>query len=152
MLMKLSVENFKSFNELSELTMIPSNKIRKNNEHKSSIRNVGILKSAVIYGANASGKSNLIEVLHYMKHCVTNEIPVESISMFCKNQEENIKKISTFEVQIMKNKRFYAYGFELLLSSKKIVSEWIYELFPTGDAKRLFEHIVGTEGIIDEGV
>lgn len=152
MLMKLSVENFKSFNELSELTMIPSNKIRKNNEHKSSIRNVGILKSAVIYGANASGKSNLIEVLHYMKHCVTNEIPVESISMFCKNQEENIKKISTFEVQIMKNKRFYAYGFELLLSSKKIVSEWIYELFPTGEAKRLFEHIVGTEGIIDEGV
>ncbi len=72
--------------------------------------------------------------------------------MFCKNQEENIKKTSTFEVQIMKNKRFYAYGFELLLSSKKIVSEWIYELFPTGEAKRLFEHIVGTEGIIDEGV
>ena len=52
----------------------------------------------------------------------------------------------------MKNKRFYAYGFELLLSSKKIVSEWIYELFPTGEAKRLFEHTVGTEGIIDEGV
>lgn len=152
MLMKLSVENFKSFNELSELTMIPSNKIRKNNEHKSLIRNVGILKSAVIYGANASGKSNLIEVLHYMKHCVTNEIPVESISMFCKNQEENIKKTSTFEVQIMKNQRFYAYGFELLLSSKKIVSEWIYELFPTGEAKRLFEHTVGIEGIIDEGV
>jgi AAA15 family ATPase/GTPase len=41
--------------------MIPSNKTRKKTDHKISIKSTPLLKYAVIYGANAAGKSNLIE-------------------------------------------------------------------------------------------
>ena len=75
MLVKVTAENFKSFEETAELTMVSSAKIRKNNEHKVTIKRVNLLKSAVVYGANASGKSNLVEILRFMKYCFLKGIP-----------------------------------------------------------------------------
>ncbi len=55
MLVKVSVENFKSFDKAAELTMISSNKIRTNANHRLKIKSTQLLKYAVVYGANASG-------------------------------------------------------------------------------------------------
>lgn len=148
MLIKITAENFKSFDKPTELTMISSSKIRKNNEHKTTIRNVNILKSAVIYGANASGKSNLIEILRFMKFCVTKQIPLEAKQMYCRNKEENIEKESIFEIQIAKNSKFYAYGFSMMLNKRAVVREWAYELLPGGNAKMLFERDEGKAPIL----
>ena len=90
------VGNFLSFENQTELTMIPSNKTRKNVYHKIQIRSTPLLKYAVIYGANASGKSNLVEVFRFVKSCVSKVIPAESTSMFCKNKQENAEKPSVF--------------------------------------------------------
>ena len=68
MLIKAIVENFKSFKNRTELSMITSNKIRDKIAHKKSINNLNLLKNAVIYGANASGKSNLIEFFRFFKY------------------------------------------------------------------------------------
>ena len=65
MLIKISVENFKSFDQLTELTMVSSSKIQSLEEHKIKIRGTTLLKNAVVYGANASGKSNLIEFFSF---------------------------------------------------------------------------------------
>ena len=59
MLVKVSIENFKSFDSKTEFTMISSNKIRSHRDHKIEIKGTALLKYAVIYGANASGKTNL---------------------------------------------------------------------------------------------
>lgn len=139
MLIKVTVENFKSFEDQAELTMISSSKIRKNNDHKVMIKKVNLLKSAVIYGANASGKSNLIEMLQFMKFCVSRQIPLEAKLLYCRNKEANVEKESIFEVQIAKNNKFYAYGFSMILSKRIIMSEWAYELLPGGNEKMLFE-------------
>ena len=55
MLVKASIENFKSFDQPSELTMISSNKIRTNATHRIKIMSTQLLKHAVVYGANAMG-------------------------------------------------------------------------------------------------
>ncbi len=148
MLVKVTAENFKSFDTQVELTMISSSKIRKNNEHKATIKRVNLLKSAIIYGANASGKSNLIEILRFMKYCVTRQIPLEAKQMYCRNREENIDKESVFEVQIAKDNKFYAYGFSAILNKRTIASEWAYELLPGGGAKMLFEREEGKAPVL----
>ncbi len=139
MLVKLSVGNFKSFDDVTELTMVSSNKIRMNIDHKVKIKGTSLLKHAVIYGANASGKTNLILFFKFFKECVCQGIPVESSQYFCKTKKENKKKESHFELQITVGDKFYAYGFSIILNERKITGEWLYELYQNGSAKCLFE-------------
>ena len=62
MLISFAVENFKSFDKRTEFNMIASNKLRNYKEKYRYVNHVSILKSAVIYGANASG---IHEILYY---------------------------------------------------------------------------------------
>ena len=152
MLVKVIVENFKSFDEAAELTMVSSTKIRKNNDHKVTIKRVNLLKSAVIYGANASGKSNLVEVLRFMRFCVMKGIPLEAKQMYCRNKEENVSRESVFEVQIAKNNKFYAYGFSAILNQRIVTSEWAYELLPGGESLLLFDREIGKSPRLSDDV
>ena len=118
MLIKVIVDNFLSFNKETELTMIPSNKTRKIPEHKINVKSTSMLKYAVIYGANASGKSNLIEAFRFIKYCVEKAIPAEAADKFCKVSECNSNRPSLFELQFTIGEKFYAYGFSLMLRHK----------------------------------
>lgn len=139
MLINIKVENFLSFDEETQLTMIPSSKIRKMPNHKVKIKKISLLKYAIIYGANAAGKSNLIRIFEFMANSVGEHIPVEANSMFCKSKESNSEKPSKFELQFSYKNKFYAYGFEILLKNKKIKSEWLVELYSDGNAELLFQ-------------
>ena len=127
MLVKVSVENFKSFDKAAELTMISSNKIRTNANHRLKIKSTQLLKYAVVYGANASGKTNLALFFKFFKDSVCNGIPIEATQMFCKNRQENKERESSFEIQITVGDKFYAYGFSAVLSRRKVTGEWLYE-------------------------
>ena len=139
MLIRLIVDNFLSFENETEITMLPSNKTTKKLEHKVKVKSTPLLKYSVIYGANAAGKSNLIEAFDFIKYCVNKAIPIDSSSMFCRTSKENANRVSSFEIQFTVGKRFYSYGFSLLLSTRSIQSEWLYELFQKGSSKMLFE-------------
>lgn len=152
MLVKISVENFKSFDEAAELTMISSNKIRTNASHRLKIKSTQILKYGVVYGANASGKTNLVDFFRFFKECVQTEIPFDAVSMFCKNKEENKDRESSFEMQMTVGDKFYAYGFSVILSKRKITGEWLYELYQNGTARPLFEREVNGCLVLDESI
>lgn len=129
MLIQVNVQNFKSFNESNSLNMIASNKLRTQKDRLYESVDVTLLKSAVIYGANASGKSNFVEVLRFMKECVINqEIPIESYNWYCRNHEDNKEKISSFSVQLLLNGGCYEYGFDAILNTQTIKDEWIVDL------------------------
>lgn len=152
MLIKAIVDNFLSFEQETELTMIPSNKTRKMAEHKIDVKSTSLLKYAVIYGANASGKSNLIEIFKFIQYCVRNAIPIEAATKFCKTNQDNINRPSLFEIQFTINNKFYAYGFSMLLREREIEAEWLYELYQNGSQKTLFEREKGKKPIIGEAV
>lgn len=140
MLISFAVENFKSFDKRTEFNMIASNKLRNYKEKYRYVNHVSILKSAVIYGANASGKSNLIKAFQFMKYCITDkEIPASSKQLFCKNKAENENRVSTFEITMSINDHCYAYGFDILLKEQKIVSEWILDLTDSEKVRILFK-------------
>ena len=129
MLIQVNVQNFKSFNELNSLNLIASNKLRKQKERLYESDTISLLKSTVIYGSNASGKSNFVEVLRFMKECVMNqEIPIESYNWYCRNHEDNKEKISSFSVQLLLNEDCYEYGFDAILNTQAIKDEWIVDL------------------------
>ena len=108
MLIKVSVENFKSFDKRQELSMMYSSKIQGNKDHKIKIKQINLLKNAVVYGANASGKSNLFKVFDFIKTTLSDGLPVNSVSDFCRNSMENKPRESVFELQLTVGDEFYA--------------------------------------------
>lgn len=138
MLVKVSVENFKSFDKREELSMVSSSKMQGNKEHKIKIKQINLLKNAVVYGANASGKSNLFRVFDFIKATINDGIPVNSANDFCRNSMENKNRESVFELQFTVGDKFYAYGFSVVLSERRITEEWLYELLQDGTANNLF--------------
>lgn len=152
MLIKINIENFKSFDQATELTMISSNKIRTNAGHRLKIKSTQLLKYGVVYGANASGKTNLTEFFRFFKECVRTGIPMDAVQMFCKNREENKDRKSSFEIQMTVGDKFYAYGFSAILSKRKITEEWLYELYQNGTARCLFEREGNKRPILDPSI
>lgn len=138
MLVKLSVENFKSFDQKEELSMISSSKMQGNKSHRVKIKQTQLLKNAIVYGANASGKSNLVVAFAFIKAALMEGLPVGSANDFCRNRHENKNRESVFEIQFTVGDTFYAYGFSAILSQRRITEEWLYELMQDGNAHQLF--------------
>lgn len=138
MLIKISVENFKSFDDREELSMLSSSKIRAMATHRMQIKQTKILKNAAIYGANASGKSNLVHAFAFIKSTLANGVPLACINDFCRNKAVNKNRESVFELQFTVGNTFYAYGFSVVLSERRITNEWLFELLQDGNAKELF--------------
>lgn len=140
MLARIKVENFKSFDKEMVLNMISSTKIRSKMDHSVQVASkLKFLKHAVIYGANASGKSNLIDCISFFKDVVENGLPINCQKLYCRNKEENRAKDSHFEIQIEIEGKFYAFGFSAILSERRITGEWLYELFPNRKETIIYE-------------
>lgn len=150
MLTKILVENFKSFDSQAELTMISSSKIRTKADHRVKIGSgTRLLKHAVIYGGNASGKSNLVDLLYFFQSTVEMGLPVWGTKYFCRNNEKNESRDSTFEIQMEIDGKFYAYGFTARLSERRITGEWLYELYQNGSSRCVFERESKSKPILD---
>lgn len=133
MLLQFSIKNYKSFKEKATFSLIASNydkDIREDdNVYYDEKFNLRILKSAVIYGANASGKSKLLDALGFMKYFVISsskesqkgdKIDIEPFKL--SSETENLP--SEFEVIFTHNETLYRYGFEV--NKTKVISEWLY--------------------------
>lgn len=142
MLIRFNVKNFLSFFEnesgqSEEFSMI-AGKVRNKKEHIYDNDKIKLLKFAAVYGANASGKSNLVKALDFMKKTIVDGLPKGHTDMYCKIDKQNKEKESYFELEIMLDGRYYAYGFEIILSQSKFVSEWLIELKSDGSEKVIF--------------
>ncbi len=131
MLIQFSVENYKTFKERNVLSMVASNYFPENEENKivSDSFNYSLLKSAVIYGANASGKSKLFDALGFMKNFIRNSSKESQaketigVDPFRLNTESKLSN-SEFEVLFVHEEVQFRYGFEV--SKDKIHAEWLY--------------------------
>ena len=152
MLIKVSVENYKSFDQKEDLSMISSSKMQDNKSHRIKIKQTQLLKHAVVYGANASGKSNLVSAFGFIKQVLMEGLPVSSINDFCRNKQSNRERESVFELQFTVGDSFYAYGFSAILSQRKITEEWLFQLLQDGGAHQLFIRTGSNAPILGEDV
>ena len=87
-----------------------------------------LIKSAIIFGGNASGKSNVLKAFAYMANVVrlsSAQLPVVAANESFAFKAESKKELTLYEVEIIQNGIFYKYGFEL---TKGIIKhEWLYK-------------------------
>lgn len=134
MIIEFSVENYLSFKDLTILSMVAAKSFKEYNDtHIIEIDNrLSILKTAILYGNNASGKSNLLEAVSFMKATVLNsfrdalmdnnerKFPLKKFIL----SSETENKSSFFEISFIHNSIKYRYGFEI--DYDKIVAEWLF--------------------------
>lgn len=126
MLLQFRVGNFLSFNEIQTFSM-EAGKVRNFSERLYKDGKYKLLKFMSIYGANASGKSNLVYAFSFFKDIVFGGFESGSYSHYCKLVEENKDKASFFEIKIEINKKTFVYGFEVILNNSSLQKEWLYE-------------------------
>ena len=142
MLIRFNVKNFLSFSEREdgkseEFSMI-AGKVRSKKEHVYEDEKIKILKFAAVYGANAAGKSNLVKALDFMRRIVVSGLPEGHTDNYCKVAAESKEKESYFELEILLNEKYYAYGFEVILNQSRFISEWLVELTSDNKEKLIF--------------
>jgi AAA15 family ATPase/GTPase len=128
MLIEYSVENFRSISEKTTFSMLPS-KERKKAENLIRVEKVlgvtKLLKSAVIFGANASGKTNQIRALDLMQYIVRmsrnfnkgDKIPYFPFIL----SSEYTTKPTTFSINFVIDQTEYRYSFTY--NEDEIISE-----------------------------
>lgn len=141
MIIDFTVENFLSFKEVQTLSFVADNSCKEHEEHllDAPFTDIKLLKSVIIYGANASGKSNLLVALHYLKELVLNSInhkPNEKLGILPFLLNKNNRAMPTgFELNFFHNKIRYSY--RVLLDNDKIHYECLY-YFPKKYKKNIF--------------
>ncbi|MCC3407348.1 MAG: ATP-binding protein [Microcoleus sp. PH2017_10_PVI_O_A] len=146
MLIGFSAGNYKSFKETVTLSMVASSITEEDKElDENNVfvidRKLKLLKSAAIYGANASGKSNLVAAISFMKWFVLNSsketqvseaIDIEAFRL----STETEKEPSFFEIVFLLEGKNFRYGFEV--NAEQVVSEWLFQTDDRAE-KMLFE-------------
>lgn len=128
MLKRFVVENFSSFRHESILDLT-AGRPESNSDHLVKFNNVKLLKSAIIYGANASGKSNLVKAIDFARDVVLLNLDnVETNKKYFRLDNSSSKKVTKFEFELEIDGAFFSYGFCVLLQNKEIAEEWLYEI------------------------
>lgn len=137
MLIKFKVKNVLSFKDLVEFSMVAGSTF-KNDERLVDNGNFKLLKFSSVYGANASGKSNLVKAFGLMRNLVVYSFPDYPLDCHFKLQDDLENSNSYFEIILLLNNKPYSYGFEVDFINNKFISEWLYELKDSND-KPIFE-------------
>lgn len=139
MLVQFSVENYMSIKEKVVFSMLASSD-KELSENLIEGKNEKYLKSAVIYGANASGKSNLLKAINsviFMMRNSNNMQPGMKLPITPFKFDDNYtKKPSSFEFIMIIDDIKYVYGF--IADSSKIYEEYLY-YYPNGRETEIFE-------------
>jgi len=111
--------------------MIASTEDKNHSHHivkDDNPESIGLLRTSVIYGANASGKSNLVEAMRFARDFIVDgvdkndNIPLRKFKL----DKACAKKPSRFEFEFRYKKKQYAYGF--VVSETKVEEEWLFEI------------------------
>lgn len=133
MLVQFTVKNYKSFRDEAKLSLVAS-RYDKDPATEPNLINVPgldqrLLKSVAIYGANASGKSKLVEALAFMRHFIlrssggtqlNDKIPTVPFRL----NPDSEQAPSEFELIFFHEGQLFRYGFEV--TTEHVVAEWLF--------------------------
>lgn len=128
MLVNFTFKNFRSFRDERTLSMEASS-IKELKDSVCRRGRYGVLPTAVIYGANSSGKSNVLKALLTMRQVLldsvrlnpTDELDFQPFLLDTVSPQEP----TSFEIQFLQDDALYRYGFDY--NRTQICKEWLYE-------------------------
>lgn len=150
MLLMFKVKNYTSFKNESILDMRATSYVQHPTHVIRVNDNLGLLKTTALYGANASGKSNLISAMFFFEQYIFSQFinkkeneDFESNEFGMKMKLEpfsltnEINNASEFDIIFLHNDKQIQYGFEC--TPKEVLNEWLFI-----NDKKVFER-TGTE-------
>lgn len=164
MLIEFRVKNFRSLRDEQVLSLVASKDKTLQDTHTQATgisAAPAVLRSAVVYGANASGKSSLIKALQYMRGVVTESATAMQPSQTFAVQQFRLDAVSVgqpseFEVTFLNDGVRYQYGFAM--TTQRIVSEhllvyksfkpqhWFTRRFDADTSKDIYDFGPGLKG------
>ena len=137
MVLQFSCSNHRSIKEKVTFSAIAGSD-NTFEETLKSFSNVRVIRSAVIYGANGSGKSNFISALEFMRDLVSESMRYQpGQGIFQAPHKLNSDSVpSEYDIQFVKNDIRYAYGFSIVKNA--VQNEYLY-YFPKGRQVKIFE-------------
>lgn len=143
MLSDFKVSNFLSFDEEQTFSM-EAGKVRNKINRVYLDDKFKLLKFMAIYGANASGKSNLVSAFDFAQTVIVRGIPTSCNNLYCRLKQENKNKPSHFEFTLKIGNEKYIYGFELLLNSASFMTEYLMHIRYGTTCKTVFFRDIST--------
>ncbi|MFN8496873.1 MAG: ATP-binding protein [Anaerolineae bacterium] len=142
MLIEFQVANYRSFKERQVLSMVASadRSLPANTFDVAGFGKRRLLKTAVVYGANASGKSNLINAIGFARAFIQSsanrradaEIRVSPFQFAAETRSAP----SEFEFNILIDGVRYQYGFAV--DRRRVHREWLFA-YPRGLPQKWFQ-------------
>ncbi|RZJ35833.1 MAG: ATP-binding protein [Chryseobacterium sp.] len=125
MLIRLILKNIYSFKEETEFNLFP-NKSQRLSHHKLNRNGIDFLRMSAIYGANGSGKSNMIKAVAKLEQFVSDGKVAETIDdMRFKLSKPNKSQPISIGVEFLANEKFYYYS--LTFDTGVILNEYLAE-------------------------
>lgn len=147
MLVGFSVSNYKSFKDAQSISFI-SSKVARHKEHISVIANRKILKSALVFGANAGGKSNLINAVDFSRKLILLGMDrIDSNKKYFRIDNESYKLPGVFEYRLIANDIEYSYGIAISYEKKEIISEWLVKIGSDREEEIIFNRETDGNGV-----
>lgn len=160
MLIEFTIKNFRSFKDQVTFTMVKSqgDELLLTNTFDPHVpKTPNLLRAGVIYGANSSGKSNLIKALSYLKYLVVNsanfkpnqKIPTDLFSFDEESKNSPVEinisivtnatdNVETSETAINSdNQKLIRYDYGVIFNQEYILEEWLHA-YPKGRVQEWF--------------
>jgi hypothetical protein len=129
MLLQFVVENYLSFRDRTVLSLLTAEAVEhRPNQVLRGPGDIDVLRCVALYGANASGKSNLVQALRFARDLVLTGTKADSFILFpgkaFRLDAETQRRPAHFEFRLAVDGAHYAYGFEIAFS--RVEAEWLY--------------------------
>lgn len=147
MIVSFSVENFRSFAGDETFSLVASNRFAGHHEsHAVPIPGASerVLRTAVLYGANGAGKSNLFKALMYLR-----TMALRARKKNSGTGRESFRfadagdSPSSFDLQFIAGGKLYRFGFKV--DDNRVSEEWLVRI-EGGKEKELYERITDAAG------
>jgi uncharacterized protein len=142
-MIEFSVGNYRSFKDVVTFSMVAApiqheDETLDRNNVFAITKDINLLKSAVIYGANASGKSNLLRAISFVQGFVLNSAIGRKVKDRIDTEVYRLSKDteaepSYFEIIFTIGMTRYRYGFEV--DRHNVKSEWLYKTLRTKESE-----------------
>ena len=146
MIVSFSVTNFRSFSSEETFSLVASNRLAgRHEDHAVPIpdSNERVLRTAVLYGANGAGKSNLFKALQYLKSIALDTRPKNSgTGREAFRFGGTASEPSVFDLQFVARNSLYRFGVKV--DDEKIREEWLVRVVG-GREKTIYERVT-TDG------
>ena len=147
MFIGFSVSNFLSFKTTQTMSMIAS-KVARHKQHILMGNGKKVLKTGLIYGANAGGKSNFIKAIDFSRDIILEGLEqVDLNKKYFRIDTSNYKVPGVFEYRLMtQSGKEYSYGIAISYAEKEIISEWLIRIEKNGSETFVFNRDINEDG------